>query len=473
MPKTLSKQQEYPEIYKAPGESVQDVIAKDTIQPHESVKRVSWYDMGTEDISIDRYTSREIHELEKEKIWKKTWQIACRIEELPEIGSMYVYDICDDSVIVVRTAEDKIKAYINACLHRGNALAIESDIHKTEFRCPYHGFTWSLDGELKYVPGEWDFDHMNKKEFCLPEVKLDTWGGFVFVNLDDNCGPLREYLEILPDILSEEDLEKRYKAVHVSQVVPCNWKVVQEAFIEGYHVAETHYEKDENNMPSPDGIAAFSADTNIQYDVFPESKHINRLLLLDGLASQWVANKVDEQKTVDVMLRRLPEEMRPRVQAGERARDVLADFNRKALSELYGVDLREASTFEVMDQSQNNIFPNFCIWGTTFAPLMYRFRPWNDSPDEALFEIWFLHPIPEDGRDYKVVGEKRIEPDELWADVPEMGVYGPIVDQDIPNLRRLTKGLKATRKPGITLGQYQEVRVRHFQKTWDEYMQSG
>lgn len=460
----------YPDINLGPGESVQSVISKDTHQAAEHYRTASFVDMGTQDISIDRYTSREWHELEKEKLWKKTWQVACRVEDIPEVGNTYVYDICDDSVILVRTAENTIKAYVNACLHRGNALCLEDETHKTEFRCPYHGYTWSLEGELKFIPGQWDFEHINKKEFCLPEVKMDIWGGFVFINLDDDCAPLMDYLEILPDHFSGEEFESRYKAIHVSQVVPCNWKVVLEAFIEGYHVAETHYNKDENNMPSADGIAAFSADTKVQYDVWPESKHINRLLLLDGVSSQYVAHKVDEQKIVDMMLHRLPKEMRPVLKEGERARDVIADFNRKALSELYGVDFSEASTFDMLDQAQYNIFPNFTIWPTPFAPLCYRFRPWNDSQDEALFELWFLHPIPQDGRDYQVAAEHRLAPDELWASREELGPYGPIVDQDIPNLGRLTKGLKATRKPGVTLGQYQESRIRHFENTLDEYL---
>ena len=173
------------------------------------------------------------------------------------------------------------------------------------------------------------------------------------------------------------------------------------------------------------------------------------------------------------MLRRLPEEMRPRVEEGQRARDVLGDFNRKALTQRYGVDLNEASTFDVMDQVQYNIFPNFTVWPTPFAPLCYRFRPWNDSPDESLFEIWMLHPVPTDGRDYQVMAERRIGKNDLWADQEEMGVYGPVIDQDIPNLSRMTKGLKATRKKGVTLARYQESRIRQYLKTLEEYVNGG
>ena len=462
----------YPDINLGPGESVQSIIAKDTHPAASPFRTTSWVDMGNEDLSIDRYTSREWHEREKETVWKKTWQVACRLEDIPEVGSYIVYDICDDSVIIVRTGADTVKAYVNACLHRGNALCLDQG-RKNEFRCPYHGFTWSLQGQLKYVPGAWDFDHLNREQFCLPEVRLDTWGGFVFVNLDDNCAPLRQYLELLPQHLPSEELEKRYKAAHVSQVVHCNWKIALEAFIEGFHVPETHYEKDERHRIDPNGIAAFSHDTKVQYDVWADSRHINRLILVDGVPSQYVANKVDEQQVVDAMLRRLPEEMRPRVEEGQRARDVLGDFNRKALTQRYGVDLNEASTFDVMDQVQYNIFPNFTVWPTPFAPLCYRFRPWNDSPDESLFEIWMLHPVPTDGRDYQVMAERRIGKNDLWADQEEMGVYGPVIDQDIPNLSRMTKGLKATRKKGVTLARYQESRIRQYLKTLEEYVNGG
>ena len=98
-------------------------------------RTTSWVDMGNEDLSIDRYTSREWHEREKESVWKKAWQVACRLEDIPEAGSYIVYDICDDSVSVVRTGADTVKAYVNACLHRGNTLCLDQG-RKNEFRCP-------------------------------------------------------------------------------------------------------------------------------------------------------------------------------------------------------------------------------------------------------------------------------------------------------------------------------------------------
>ena len=93
-----------------------------------------------------------------------------------------------DSLIVVRTAPDEVRAYINSCLHRGTMLRTQGGCVK-QFRCPFHGFTWSLEGKLIQIPGEWDFPHVDKSKMSLPEAKVGLWGGFVFVNFDPQCQP--------------------------------------------------------------------------------------------------------------------------------------------------------------------------------------------------------------------------------------------------------------------------------------------
>lgn len=457
---------------RGPGKSVQEILEHDENPAPSSFREESFVHLGTEDLSTDRYLSKDWHDQEVEKVWRKTWQVACRVEEIPEIGDYVVYDIVFDSLIVVRTGADEVRAYHNACLHRGNALCLETG-SVTNFRCPYHGFTWSLEGRLSHVPSDWDFQHIDKEEFCLPEAEVGIWGGFVFVNMDPDCTPLQDYLELLPAHLDGFEFEKRYKAVHVSQVVPCNWKVVQEAFIEGYHVAETHYEKDSKGNVDPDGIAAISDDVMVQYDTWPESSHVTRLILAGGVQSQYVAHhQKPEQHIVDTMLRRLPEDERPRLEPGQKARPVLAEFNRRGLSKVYGVDFSKVSDSDVLDQVQYTLFPNFTFWPTHFAPLCYRFRPNGDTPDEAIFEVFMLYPIPEDGRPFEPMEERRLAPGEIWSSVKELGVYGPIIDQDTPNLNRMRKGLRATRKPGVSLANYQESRIRHFHSTLEAYLKA-
>jgi len=150
---------------RGPGRSLQKVFDGDKIPPPAAFRENSAASMGTADISIERYFSKDWHEAEVDHVWRKVWQVACRVEEIPEIGDYVVYDIVDDSLIVVRTAVDEIHAYYNACLHRGNALCLGTG-NVRSFRCPFHGFDFSLDGRLQYVPSRWDFKHIPKDGFC-------------------------------------------------------------------------------------------------------------------------------------------------------------------------------------------------------------------------------------------------------------------------------------------------------------------
>ena len=116
------------------------------------------------------------------------------------------------------------------------------DGHIDRFRCPFHGFTWNLDGSLAHIPAQWDFPQVVPEEFCLPKAKVGIWGGFVFVNLDPDCAPLTDYLEILPEHFADFPPEDLWKAAHVAKIMPCNWKLVMEAFSESYYIGSAHPE---------------------------------------------------------------------------------------------------------------------------------------------------------------------------------------------------------------------------------------
>lgn len=452
------------------GPTLQEIFDGDRIPPPAPFRETSEMELGTADLSIDRYTALEWHEAEVDKVWRRTWQVACREEQLSAVGDFVVYDIVDDSIIVVRTAPDEIRAYYNSCLHRGTALCLDHG-HADTFRCPFHGFSWSLDGELTYIPSDWDFQHIPRDDFRLPEANVGTWGGFVFVNMDPTCSPLEDYLEILPDHLDIWRFEDKYIHAHVSMVVPCNWKVAQEAFIEGYHVAETHYPKDDDGNLALAGPAMTNDDVMIQYDVWPQSRHVTRLNMAAAVPSHHLANAgITEQDIVDAMLPHLPDEDRPTVGPHQKARQVLAEHNRASMGRMLGVDLSETPDTDVLDQCQYTLFPNFTFWPTVRGPLLYRFRPDGDSVDTSLMEVYVLRPIPTDGREWASAPEVRLETGASWTEVQELGSYGRVLDEDVPNMVRLTKGLKTSRKSGVTLANYQEVRIRHFHRTLEEYL---
>ena len=121
----------------------------------------------------------------------KTWQMACRLEEIPNVGDFQIYEIIDQSVLVVRSESDRVQAFYNSCLHRGRKLATQPG-HKAEFRCPFHGFCWQLNGDFKESPSPWDYQHLTDEMLQLPELQVGTWGGFVFVNFDVSAKPLME-----------------------------------------------------------------------------------------------------------------------------------------------------------------------------------------------------------------------------------------------------------------------------------------
>ena len=447
-------------IARRPGPSVQEVIAAD-INPAPAVMRSESPAAGqsTADLSIERYFAKEWHDREIEKVWRKTWQLACRVEEIPNVGDHIVYDIVHDSLIVTRTGPDEIRAYVNACLHRGTLLRTEGGCAK-QFRCPFHGWTWNLDGKLKVIPGEWDFPHVDKAELSLPEARVGTWGGFVFVNFDPECEPLDSYLENLPEHFKAFNLEDRYKAVHIGKVMPCNWKLAMEAFVEAYHVPVAHSQ-----------VLAYYGDSNTQYDVWPGVHHVSRMISVQGVASPSKPATTAAQ-TVEEMRRDVPFFAGKPIEVGEgeAARQKLAERAREKISRSIGRDISDISDTETMDLIEYMLFPNMVPWGGQILPLTYRFRPNGDDPETSIMEIMMLFKKGPDGSHPEPAKLRMLGTDEAWGDAPEMGSAGYIVDQDVDNLMRIQKGLRATRKPGITLARYQESRIRHFHGTLDAYM---
>ena len=169
---------EEPGAARSPGITYQQLLDTDTHPVPDVLRLESSPFLGDEDVSIERYTTREWHEKEKDRLWGRVWQYACRTDEIAEVGDYYLYEIVGRSYVVMRTAPDEIKAYPNACLHRGRRLK-DYDGRCSEIRCPFHGFAWELDGQLKDVPAKLDFPHVEDESFQLPEIKTGVWAGFV------------------------------------------------------------------------------------------------------------------------------------------------------------------------------------------------------------------------------------------------------------------------------------------------------
>ena len=444
------------------GRTVQSLLAEDTREVPAPLLEESYEFLGSADIDKERYYSPEFHGLEVERMWQKVWQLACREEDIPEPGDFVVYDLADMSLIVVRTAAGDIKAFHNSCLHRGTRLCDDAG-RVNQLRCPFHGFTWSLEGGLTDVPGRWDFPHIDDAEFALPQARTGTWAGFVFVNPDPDAAPLADYLGDLDKHLEPFRLADRFKAVHVAKVIDCNWKVGMEAFLESYHVIATHPQ-----------LLEYLGDANTQYDIYPRSDGqpgFNRMITPQATTSPHL-EPLEPQDVLDAMFRDfLPQGVGEfEVPEGQSARPVVAAAMRDELARTTGADLSGTSDSEIVDAIQYFVFPNMVPWAGVGAPLTYRFRPYGNDPNRCIFDIMLLVPLPSGVPKPKAPPIHWLAPDEDYSAAPELGGLSAVFNQDLSNLPRVQRGLRSMTKPGVTLANYQEIRIRQFHQDLDRYL---
>lgn len=435
--------------------TVQELLDAEDVPVPEVLRRESSVDLGSEDISRERYFSRQWHDLEVERVWKRTWQVACREEDIPDPGDLHIYEVADLSLLVVRTPDRGIRAYYNSCLHRGRQLRTE-DGCAVDLRCPFHGFTWDLNGRLASVPSAWDFPQVEPDKFCLPEAQVATWGGWVFVNFDLDAEPLSAYLGEVVDHFAAWPQDERAKVVHVRKYLRCNWKVALEAFLESYHVIATHPQ-----------LLINIGDANTEYDVYPGEPHFNRMISPQGVASPHLGPMVSEQDIFDSLAGGPPGESVIELRDGQTARRLVADRIRDRLSGMAGRPIA-CTDSEALDAIQYLVFPNFVPWGG-WNQINYTFRPDGCDPETSIFDVMMLAPFPE-GERPPAAKPQVLDFDEPWTDIRELGRLATIFEQDMANLGPVQRGLHASGKPGVTLAHYQESRIRHFHRTLESYL---
>jgi phenylpropionate dioxygenase-like ring-hydroxylating dioxygenase large terminal subunit len=198
-------------------------------------------------ISTERYHSPEYHARERERLWMRVWQVAGRADELANAGDWKVHTIFDQSYVLVRGKDGRIRGFVNACRHRGNAFC-EGKGRAARFTCPYHNWSYGLDGKLLAIAKP-DYDGTledfvgSKDELGLIEVPVECFAGFIFLNPDRKAEPLAQFLGEIADLLAPYRLEEMIPVgLNVRESLECNWKVVMDAFQEGYHIQGVHPE---------------------------------------------------------------------------------------------------------------------------------------------------------------------------------------------------------------------------------------
>ncbi len=393
---------------------------------------------GPVKVPVERFFKREYHDLEMEKLWKKCWQMTCREDDIPEVGDFHLYSIGSLQYIVVRTAKDEIKAYPNACLHRGRRLRESSGKKAVAFRCAYHGWSWSIDGKLKDLPGEWDFPDVREDVQQLPEVQVALWSGFVFINPDtDNQVSLEEHMG--PEMLqhyAKTKLQNRYKQADVTKVVRCNWKVIMEAFMEAYHTIATH----------PQLLLSGGDLSDNRSDVFGNWGRLGHVNMSTSSPHRGLITPKEHTLA---------------------AFHATADFNREFLRTYIGDEVEQFSDTELVEQSFNNLFPNFSPWGG-WGRIVYNFRPNGDNPDECLMQAMLLAPWPEGKPKPAPVPQRFLGPDDSWTEATELGSLAKIFDQDCVNAPQVHEGLKSKQPAYVWYSNYQESIIRNFHHIYEK-----
>lgn len=451
---------------RSPGPSVQDLLAADSRRVPESLRDHSYVHQGRADIPKLRYTSAQFAALENEYMWTSTWQMACTIDELAQVGDHVVYDVADQSVIVIRSKDGDIRAFHNSCLHRGTKLRTE-DGRVASLRCPFHGWRWDLEGHLVELPAEWDFPQVwQEPDSCLPEAQVAQWCGFVFVNLDPQAPTFDAIAAKLIEHFDRDfDLSNRYKAFHAVKEVPANWKVCMEAFAEGYHVIATHPQ-----------ILEFAGDSNSEYSIWPESPFVTRFINGFGIQSPHL-DELSEQQIADAYLEFSARSTRGSLEVppGKTAREVVAETFRSVMGPMFGVDLSQTSDAEMLDAVLYHLFPSFAPWAGIGQSLVYRWRP-GPSPDTCYMDVVRMLPVPDGQPRPAPAPVQRLRLDQSWHEAEGMGGLATVFEQDMANLPRVQLGLKMTAHraaKGVKFGLYQEARMRLIHRHIDRCILDG
>ncbi len=311
--------------------------------------------LGPVSIPVSRYTSPEFARRENDRLWPRVWQLACTLDHVARPGDWYEYRAGGFSIVVVRGDDGELRAFQNACRHRGSALCEGAGSDLAEIRCPFHRWTWDLRGRLREVPSRREFGVLND-DLPLIAASVGVWGPLVFVNFDPHAAPLAEFLDPVPADCAWADLDSFHCVAMVSIPARCNWKTLIDGFSETYHVQGIHREM----LPMCD-------DVNGPQEVW--ARH-GKLEQPYGLPSPRLRERPDDQQVwdhfVQIMGNRVGRDLdadagpAPAVGPGRTMRDEIADIIRARARER-GLDYSHFTLDQTLNMSQYNLFPNVTV----------------------------------------------------------------------------------------------------------------
>lgn len=202
----------------------------------ESISHVS----SATTLPAELYTSPDVAEFEREALFTHEWLCVGREERIPHIGDWFTVTLCDEPVIVTRDKDGAVRALSAVCQHRAMQVCDGSGNTRT-FKCPYHHWTYALDGRLLGAPAMERTEDFDKSDFALPQLAVECWQGFVFVNFDAGAAPLAPTLSRYEPYLTNYHLDDAVcPGTFTLRDLPWNWKVMFENFNDGYHANRLH-----------------------------------------------------------------------------------------------------------------------------------------------------------------------------------------------------------------------------------------
>lgn len=458
-----------------------------TPEPFEA-NRLTAADMDAEVLATyptEAFLSKDYLAAEKAHLWPKIWQMVERESDLPNPGDWLTYNVADESIIVLRKDDGTLRAFHNVCPHRGRQLVSVPDMlpgkvhsvrgsNRRNFICGFHGWTFDLDGQNSYIldPQDWH-NKLTPEMTCLSSVQVDTWAGYIYITMDPDAVPLKEWMGRAGEILSHFELDKmRYKWRQWA-IYDCNWKTAIEAFLEPYHVAGTHTQLlaygNYYALSKQYGLHSVSSyDTREDAFKMSESSGTTRAGKGDDARRSTYELIKENYETVNYSastetLVNAASRLVDELPEGTPAQEVIAHWMASARKDdaARGVTWPDVPPAIMAEAGLAwGLFPNQNILhGVTFA-LCYRVRPFGDDPNKCVFESYALERFPE--------GEV---PETEWTYADPIGeLWGSVLAQDFSNMQFVQKGMKSSGFRGPLPNPHQEQKVINLHRNLANFM---
>lgn len=426
-------------------------------------------------ISKEIYFSSAFADIEEERLWPRTWLMAGRVEDVAAVGDFITFEIARESILVLRESPTSLKAFHNVCQHRARKLKEGCGNTGRGIICPFHGWRYGLNGVINRVTNSEDWNgsaEISAEEASLKPVRLDVWGGWIFICMDPSAPPLAEYLAPVRAALDPLEFHNCRLAWQYTVTFPSNWKVAINFFNEAYHVETAHSQVNRFGRSKTKGSAhgihssfGVMADApGARFGGVTKSKFADRRELI--MARQRA--RLDELHALvgDVSLaatqrlvEELPEDASPLeiVEGLEKFQREEAAARRIPWPQLDEPALTRAGIGW-------HLFPNFMLLLSLDGALTYRSRPVVGNPEACTFEISWL---PRCAPDAPPTADRRIFPD-----VAAFGGMNFFLEQDFANLASVQEGMHSRGYSKARLNPVQEKAIDNFERALVEFVRS-